>query len=565
MKKFFSLISMFMLCLFGMAAETENTMNEQFRIEAWAEAGQAGSTAEVFLYMTNKNPIGKWNCTLELPEGVTFQGVVPTDGEDGRYPEGYNAVITPTVNDAGNVVSFNCYGAEGIGLNGTEGAIAVVTVNIDASVLPGDYTISVKNIQLVEPEPNEAIHNYNGQKDFTWTITEATPVAQGTIHFDLNGGEGEYADITLDVDAEVTAPDDPVREGYTFTGWEPAIPATMPQGEITCVAQWAPNAYTLTYLFDPESGLVVYSETLNFESPIVAPNDPEREGYTFTGWALEDGAPVPETMPAHDLTVIAQWTINQYTITFETGFEDVVVDAITQDYDTPVTAPEDPVKEGYQFLGWEPSVPETMPAGDVTCVAQWQAVVAFFTPTQQFTMFSCPEALDFTDSEVKAYVATSYVNAINYVILEQVEKVPAGTGLLLEAEAGTTYMIPFANFNEVVAPEVNFFVAVVEEEAVILPTEEGGIYNYVLGEGNNFVPAASENGTVVPAQSAYLKCTFAEEAPEAIPFGLRDLSDGITSVKFSANDGAIYDLQGRRVSQPVKGLYIVNGKKVAVK
>ena len=54
-------------------------------------------------------------------------------------------------------------------------------------------------------------------------------------------------------------------------------------------------------------------------------------------------------MPAENITCIAQWKINQYTITFKDG--DIVLDTITQDYGSTVTAPEDPTKTGYTFIG----------------------------------------------------------------------------------------------------------------------------------------------------------------------------------------------------------------------
>ncbi|NMA45730.1 MAG: InlB B-repeat-containing protein, partial [Lentisphaerae bacterium] len=92
------------------------------------------------------------------------------------------------------------------------------------------------------------------------------------------------------------------------------------------------------------------------------------EGYTFNGW----NPAVPQAMPAGDMTCVAQWQINRYTISFDSqgGSE---VDSITQDYDTAVVAPADPSKEGYTFNGWNPAVPQTMPAGDTICVAQWTA------------------------------------------------------------------------------------------------------------------------------------------------------------------------------------------------
>ena len=552
MKKFFSLITLFMLCLCGMAAETENTMNEKYRIEAWGEAAQAGSTAELFLYMTNDLSIGTWNCTLVLPEGVTFQSAALIDGEEGRYPENYNAVFTQNVNDAGNEIVFSCSGAEGVGITGKEGAVAVVTVDVASTVTPGDYTVTVKDITLIEP--NEGFHQYQGQKDFTWTITEAAPIPQGTIHFDLNGGEGQIDDITLDVDTEVTAPADPTREGYTFAGWEPAVPATMPEGEMTCVAQWTINNYYVIYIVDGEEYL---REQFEYGAEITLTAEPEKTGYTFSGWSE-----VPATMPAEDVTVTGTFTVNQYTITFVTGFDDIVIAPITQDYGTPVVAPEDPVKEGYLFHCWEPAVPETMPAEDVVCVASWDPLFAEFTPTQEYTLFSCDEALNLEGSELKAYIATDYNKALNYAILEQVYMVPVGTGVLLVAEPGQTYRLPYHNFNEMPVYDNNLFVGVLKETTVF-PSEDGGFYNYVLGEGNSFVPVTSAEGVVISAYSAYLKMTFDGEAvPETFRFGLRDISDGITSVKFNANDNVIYDLQGRRVSQPSKGIYIVNGKKV---
>lgn len=75
-------------------------------------------------------------------------------------------------------------------------------------------------------------------------------------------------------------------------------------------------------------------------------------------------------MPAHALTLTAQWTVNQYTLTFDSA-EGTAVAPITQNYGSAVTSPTAPTRSGYTFAGWNPAVPATMPAGDLTLTAQW--------------------------------------------------------------------------------------------------------------------------------------------------------------------------------------------------
>ncbi|HOG48991.1 MAG TPA: SUMF1/EgtB/PvdO family nonheme iron enzyme, partial [Lentisphaeria bacterium] len=87
-------------------------------------------------------------------------------------------------------------------------------------------------------------------------------------------------------------------------------------------------------------------------------------GWAFTGWAP---ALAPVTAPA---TYAAQWEIKQFTITFDSN-GGTPVDSITLDFGTAVTPPENPTREGHTFDGWVPPVPATMPAADMTCVAQW--------------------------------------------------------------------------------------------------------------------------------------------------------------------------------------------------
>ena len=196
------------------------------------------------------------------------------------------------------------------------------------------------------------------------TVKAQWEINQYTISFDTNGGS-EIAPITQDYGTKITAPADPTRKGYTFKGWDKEIPKTMPAENMTVKAQWEINRYTIT--FDTAGGSEIAPITQDYGTNITAPANPTRKGYTFKGWDKE----IPETMPAENITVKAQWEINQYTIAFDTNGGSEIA-TITQDYGTEITAPDNPTREGYTFIGWDRDIPVTMPAENITLKARWK-------------------------------------------------------------------------------------------------------------------------------------------------------------------------------------------------
>ena len=196
------------------------------------------------------------------------------------------------------------------------------------------------------------------------TVKAQWKINQYTITFDTNGGS-EIAPITQDYGTEITAPDNPTRKGYTFKGWDKEIPETMPAENITVKAQWEINQYTIA--FDTNGGSEIAPITQDYGTEITAPDNPTRKGYTFKGWDKE----IPKTMPAENITVKAQWEINQYTITFDTNGGSEIA-PITQDYGTKITVPDNPTRKGYTFKGWDKEIPETMPAENITITARWR-------------------------------------------------------------------------------------------------------------------------------------------------------------------------------------------------
>ena len=131
-------------------------------------------------------------------------------------------------------------------------------------------------------------------------ITAKWKVNQYTITFDTAGGSA-VASITQDYGTAIAAPADPTREGYTFIGWDKAIPATMPAENMTITAKWKVNQYTIT--FDSNGGSEIAPITQDYGTAITAPATPTREGYTFIGW---DKA-IPSTMPAENMIITAKW------------------------------------------------------------------------------------------------------------------------------------------------------------------------------------------------------------------------------------------------------------------
>ena len=103
-----------------------------------------------------------------------------------------------------------------------------------------------------------------------------------------------------------------------------------------------------------------------------------RTGHTQVGWATVDGGEKVYSFgdvytKNEALTLYPVWNTNKYTITFDTAGGSEIA-PITQDYGTAITAPADPTREGYTFIGWDMEIPTTMPAENITLKARWKDI-----------------------------------------------------------------------------------------------------------------------------------------------------------------------------------------------
>ena len=175
----------------------------------------------------------------------------------------------------------------------------------------------------------------------------------------------------------------PDVEGKTFIGWNPELPKTMPAENLVVEAVWETNKHDITLDANGgkfEDGTTIFTET-DVEygtvlSDIIPATPTAPEGYEFAGW---DGE-LPSTMPDHDISLKAQWTPKEYTITYDSKGGSAVPSQ-TYKYGEKVVAPENPTREGFEFVKWNPTLPETMPAENITVEAVWKALVETNTLT----------------------------------------------------------------------------------------------------------------------------------------------------------------------------------------
>lgn len=204
------------------------------------------------------------------------------------------------------------------------------------------------------------------------TVTAQWTVNRVTVTFDSDGGSAVAPKIG-NFGTPLTPPFSPTKSGYAFGGWDPELPTTFPAEDLTLTAKWLKR---IKITFDSDGGSPKPPQIGNEGSALVPPTDPTKTGYIFTGWSPS----LPPVYPDEDFTVTATWEIKETTITFFTdgGTE---IASMTGDYGTPVTAPADPEKAGFDFNGWGPELPATFPAEDLTVTAQWTAIVYYVNMT----------------------------------------------------------------------------------------------------------------------------------------------------------------------------------------
>jgi len=589
---------------------------------------------------------------LSVPAGTKEAYAAANIWENFTNRDHWSTLVTLTASTHGSIVT-----AEATASNSTEQYRQpkeddiVYTLTADTGY---ELTALTDNDAAVSPLPTlgeeQTRANTEGE-EFVTLNASFTPITYN-LTYTLNGGTATNP-ATYTIETTTFTLNNPTKAGYDFAGWklngvgEAMMTVTITQGStghLAYTATWTPTVYNIVYTMDGGTATPANPTTYTIETETFTLNNPTKTGHTFKGWKLngEGDAMMKVTIAQGStghLAYTATWQINEYTITFDSNGGSAV-DPITQDYGTTVTAPDDPTKTGYDFAGWTPALPATMPAEDITVTANWTVktytvsitgtgvtadnmnpkygddveitiaededrtlntltvnnvdvtaqvvnnqytihnvssnitVVATFNSTKEFITlaqgvgtFSCAQDLNFTGSELKAYIAAGYNKEESQVLLVRVYDVPAGTGLYLKGKAGVTYKIPYSTSQ---AYYVNMLKANLTASSIAKTS--GDMSNFLLnkvdGEWGFFAP--SETATL-GAQKAYLQVptSFMSGSVEARAISIAFEDDGTTNISnfelFTNSNEHLYNLKGQRVEKAGRGLYIKNGKKVVIK
>ena len=284
----------------------------------------------------------------------------------------------------------------------SDAPLCTVTFDPNGGTLTGAATSSEQqNAPIAQPaDPTRTGHTFTGWYqdsactqpwDFSDWVTGDMTLYAGwrilnyTIFFDSAGGSA-IDPITQDYGTTINAPAAPTKTGYTFTGWEPELPPTMPAHNMALTAQWRINSYTVT--LDPNGGRVSPDAlSVTYLTAYGSLPTPVRSDYRFDGWYLGDDKIEPQTVmsQAAPHTLTARWTFqpsaivgpSRDTLTLEANGGSPIAPIHAARGTTLELSALQPEKSGFRFTGWYLDKALTLPVtslrldGDQTVYAGW--------------------------------------------------------------------------------------------------------------------------------------------------------------------------------------------------
>ena len=200
--------------------------------------------------------------------------------------------------------------------------------------------------------------------NLVYTVEYTEPLPTYTVTFnDWDGSVLKTEEV--ESGSAATAPSNPSREGYEFIGWDKTFGNIT--SDLTITAQYSIKTYTVKFYSD---STLLKTETVEHGKSATAPNSPVKEGHTFIGWDKDF------TNITSDLSVYALYKINKYTVTF-VDYDGTTLKTEEVEYGNSATAPSNPVRSGYKFVGWDKEFVNVV--SDLIITAQY--VPSYYTVT----------------------------------------------------------------------------------------------------------------------------------------------------------------------------------------
>ena len=373
------------------AAETKNvpaTTGEEVTLtpdarEGFTVAGESVLTGKVAadssLTLKVYYSRNQYKLTVDSVESLVYYGAV-LEIADPAPREGYTftgwSPAVPATMPAEDLILVPQWSENGADYTAYNKAVSAAKAKQTESDYAARYTEESRNALAAALAADVSGKKYTQQGEVDAATTAINNAVAGLNKMTYNAiftvdGE-EYAKVPTKVGEQIVAPADPTKEGYTFAGWRPSV-GVMGTADATFEAVFTAagnTAYTVnTYVMGTDGTYgKPTSDTLTGTTGSTATYAPEaREGFTVADESVLSG-----TIAADGSLVLKVfYSRNQYTLTAE----DV---AYTFYYGAAVSVA-DPVKTHYTFAGWEPELPETMPAHDVTVAAKWTEDGADYT------------------------------------------------------------------------------------------------------------------------------------------------------------------------------------------
>ena len=322
----------------------------------------------------------QYKLTVDGAESMVYFGAA-LEIADPAPREGYTfagwSPVVPATMPAEDLTLVSQWSENGADYTAYNAAVAAAHAKQAESDYAARYTEASRNAlaEALAVDVSGKLYSEQGVVDAATTAINNAVAALELMTYNaiFNVDGVEYAKVPTKVGEQIVAPENPTKEGYTFAGWRPSV-GVMGTADATFEAVFTAagdTAYTVnTYVMGTDG---VYgeptSDTLTGTTGSTATFVPEtREGFTVDN---EQSVLSGEIAADGSLVLKVFYSRNQYTLTAE-GV------AYTFYYGAAVSVA-DPVKEHYTFAGWDPELPETMPAHDVTVVAKWTEDGADYT------------------------------------------------------------------------------------------------------------------------------------------------------------------------------------------